>query len=263
LSLVERSFIPKIYRYIPSRVGHVYRGGSIEHTDSEEDDRKGVDFLTRNYKRVAEVWMDEYKEYLYRRDPIRYNITDAGDLSEQFKVRERNKCKPFKWFMEKVAPDIAEKYPLEDPPNFASGTIQSLADPAFCIDTMSRNEGEQIGLYVCANDHEHPQDNQNFELSFQRDIRVNEDTCLDVSGNGHTAVLLQACHGGQGNQLFRYYTDTNEIKVGGVGNCLEADMAQKLVFSNTCDKSKMQKWQFGFANRTALDNWDIYGAKLI
>ena len=46
-----------------SRVGHIYRkyspfGGA----------GKG-DYLGKNYKRVAAVWMDEYAEYLYKNRP--------------------------------------------------------------------------------------------------------------------------------------------------------------------------------------------------
>lgn len=36
---------------------------------------------------------------------------DPGDLSEQFAVKERLKCKPFKYFLDVVAPDMMEKYP--------------------------------------------------------------------------------------------------------------------------------------------------------
>ena len=59
-----------------SRVGHIYRkyspfGGS----------GKG-DYLGRNYKRVAAVWMDEYAEYVYTRRP-HYRDMDPGDISQQ------------------------------------------------------------------------------------------------------------------------------------------------------------------------------------
>merc|ERR1712203_1154700 len=54
-----------------SRFGHIYRkyspfGGS----------GKG-DYLGRNYKRVAAVWMDEYAEYIYKHRP-HYRDLDAG-----------------------------------------------------------------------------------------------------------------------------------------------------------------------------------------
>ena len=55
--------------------------------------------------------MDEYKEYFYIREPqIRH--LDFGDVSAQKALRERLQCKPFKWFMEKVAYDLVKKFPL-------------------------------------------------------------------------------------------------------------------------------------------------------
>ena len=48
-----------------------------------------------NYRRVAEVWLDEYAEYLYRREPfLRYH--QAGDLTVQKKFRETHRCQSFK-----------------------------------------------------------------------------------------------------------------------------------------------------------------------
>lgn len=46
----------------------------------------------QNYKRVAEVWMDEYKEYLYLRRP-QYRNLEVGDLTAQIEIRERLQCK--------------------------------------------------------------------------------------------------------------------------------------------------------------------------
>lgn len=60
-----------------SRIAHVYRGSM-----PFPNDRVGIDFIAINYKRVAEVWMDEYKEHLYKRDLIRYNRTDAGEIEK-------------------------------------------------------------------------------------------------------------------------------------------------------------------------------------
>lgn len=67
--------------------------------------------------------MDEYKEYLYLRRP-HYRNVDAGDLSEQMAVRERLNCKPFKWFMEKVAFDLPKKYPMVEPPTVGKGEVR-------------------------------------------------------------------------------------------------------------------------------------------
>ena len=76
--------------------------------------------------------MDEYAQYLYDHRPHYRNI-DPGDLTEQRKVRERLKCKPFKWFMEEVAFDLVKVYPPVEPPPFASGEV--LIRPYFIFNT--------------------------------------------------------------------------------------------------------------------------------
>lgn len=91
-------------------------------------DGKLTDLITlwlafQNYKRVAEVWMDEYKEYLYLRRP-QYRNLEVGDLSAQYEIRERLQCKPFKWFMKNIAFDLPKKYPPIEPPDFASGEVR-------------------------------------------------------------------------------------------------------------------------------------------
>lgn len=182
-----------------SRVGHVYRGA----TKPSPHPRNGTDFLSVNFKRVAEVWMDEYAEYLYQRKPI-LRDTDPGDLSKQLAIRHKLQCKPFKWFMQEVAPDILDRYPAVEPPPFANGAIQSLADPNYCIDTMQNKGGKPLGLYPCAKDLLKPQGSQNWILSDKRDIRNAEDeNCFDAANFGQHLIIF-GCHFKQGNQLFRY-----------------------------------------------------------
>ena len=46
---------------------------------------------------------------------------------------------------------------------------------------------------------------QNFKLSWHKDIRYSDTSCWDVSLGGDLApVNFYQCHGGQGNQLWRY-----------------------------------------------------------
>ena len=61
--------------------------------------------------RLAEVWMDEYKEYFYIREPQIQRL-DFGDVSEQKAKRDKLQCKSFKWFMETIAYDLVKKFPL-------------------------------------------------------------------------------------------------------------------------------------------------------
>ena len=76
-----------------------------------------------NYKRVAEIWMDDYAKYLYDREPDLWNNIDVGDTSYMKGIKEKLKCKPFSYFLEHVAPDMLERYPYIEPPEFASGAV--------------------------------------------------------------------------------------------------------------------------------------------
>ena len=67
-------------------------------------------FSNQNHLRVASVWMDEYKEYYYIREP-QIRKLDIGNITDQLAVRDRLQCKSFKWFMENVAYDQPKKFP--------------------------------------------------------------------------------------------------------------------------------------------------------
>jgi polypeptide N-acetylgalactosaminyltransferase len=72
-----------------------------------------------------QVWMDEYKEYIYERKPERFARVDTGDISKQLAIKEKLQCKPFKYFLEVVAPDMLEKYPPTQT-EFAKGVVSSI-----------------------------------------------------------------------------------------------------------------------------------------
>lgn len=182
-----------------SRVGHIYRGRA------PFPNPRGKDFISKNFKRVAEVWMDEYAQVLYERRGNMAHV-DPGDLTKQRAIREKLQCKPFKWFLEVVAPDMLVKYPPVEPPPFANGAIQSIADSQMCIDTMGRGEKQEFGMYPCAANKTYPQATQHFVLSVARDIRLKRlDNCMDVSSGSKKAPILQFhCHENQGNQYFKY-----------------------------------------------------------
>ena len=55
-------------------------------------------------------------------------------------LRTDLKCKSFKWFMDEVAFDQDAHYPAIVPPDFASGSIKSDADPGLCVDAKLRSK---------------------------------------------------------------------------------------------------------------------------
>lgn len=209
--------------------------------------------------------MDEYKKYLYDRDPDRYESINPGDLTKQKEIRKRLKCKSFKWFMENIAFDLPKKYPPVEPPDYAHGTIRLELYPNLCLDTLNHGLRGEVGLFQCANNHIRPHSNQNWALSWHKDIRLKGRTdCLDVSKSTRNApVILYECHGQQGNQLWYYDTKHKWLIQGKNMRCLEGNIDKRIVYMNNCDASnKNMRWLFGFVNETALkaynaDNDDL------
>lgn len=76
---------------------------------------------------MAEIWLDEYKQYFYSRHPERYQELDEeiGDVSQQIALKKKLNCKPFSYFLENIAPDMLERFPLVDFDHFASGTVRN------------------------------------------------------------------------------------------------------------------------------------------
>ncbi|KAI8784594.1 inactive polypeptide N-acetylgalactosaminyltransferase protein 5 [Biomphalaria glabrata] len=58
-----------------------------------------------NYKRAVEVWLGDYKIYVYNLFPG-MKALDVGDLSERIAIKSRLKCQDFSWFMKNVWPEL-------------------------------------------------------------------------------------------------------------------------------------------------------------
>lgn len=108
-----------VVEWVPcSHVAHAYRGPRSHgsHVPGTSAHQTSI-----NHMRLAEVWMDEFAEYYYIREPAIRKL-DIGDVSERKKLREKLQCKPFKWFMENIAYDVLQKFP-PPPKNVVWGQV--------------------------------------------------------------------------------------------------------------------------------------------
>ena len=85
--------------------------------------------------------MDEYKKYYYSAVPLAKNVA-FGSIEARMRLREDLQCKPFKWYLDNVYPDLK----VPDSRDVSHG---SLRQGSLCLDTLGNMIGGQVGLYSC------------------------------------------------------------------------------------------------------------------
>lgn len=208
-----------------SRVGHVFRERAPYQSPEGSTDHNSI--------RVAEVWMDEFKEIFYS---FRANLKPeaGGDVSDRKKLREELKCKSFKWYLQNVIPEleIPDKYP------YGRGDVKNLGTQS-CLDTLANNnQGGKPGLYPC-----HKMGTNQFFIFTKKSEIWHDALCLDLDSSSASAnAKLWPCHKQGGNQKW-VHDENGLIRHEGFQRCLEGHGDQILI--RLCDKNKKtQQWLF-------------------
>uniref|UniRef100_A0A671UDE7 Polypeptide N-acetylgalactosaminyltransferase n=1 Tax=Sparus aurata TaxID=8175 RepID=A0A671UDE7_SPAAU len=151
-----------------SHVGHVFRkatpytfpGGTGQ-------------IINKNNRRLAEVWMDEFKNFFYIISPGVTKV-DYGDITSRSALRQKLQCKPFSWYLENVYPDsqIPRHY-------YSLGEIRNV-ETNQCLDNMARKENEKVGIFNC-----HGMGGNQQKLTL---IHVNSNQCLDKASEEDSQV---------------------------------------------------------------------------
>ncbi|CAH1646826.1 unnamed protein product [Spodoptera littoralis] len=204
-----------------SRVGHVFRkrhpytfpGGS------------GAVFA-RNTRRAAEVWMDDYKELYYRSQPLAKQV-DYGDISERVDLRQKLHCKPFRWYLEHVYPELQVPALKE-----ASHVIKQ---GVRCLDTMGHLVDGSLGLYPC----HYTGGNQ--EWRFENGLIRHHRLCVSLSSEDRVTAVLAACDPTDDAQIWRRQGPL--IRHAKLDACL--DTARPALYIEQCDEDKPSQ-QFSF-----------------
>ncbi|KAM9448124.1 polypeptide N-acetylgalactosaminyltransferase 13 isoform 1-T2 [Salvelinus alpinus] len=209
-----------------SHVGHVFRKA----TPYSFPGGTGQ-VINKNNRRLAEVWMDGFKDFFYIISPGVARV-DYGDVSSRKTLREVLQCKPFSWYLENIYPDsqIPRRY-------YSLGEIRNV-ETNQCVDNMGRKENEKVGFFNCHG----MGGNQVFSYTADKEIRT-DDLCLDVS-RPHGPVVMLKCHQMKGNQMFEYDAERLTLLHVNSNQCLDMPTEEdKMVPTlRDCTGSRSQQW---------------------
>uniref|UniRef100_A0A8C5LZM8 Polypeptide N-acetylgalactosaminyltransferase n=1 Tax=Leptobrachium leishanense TaxID=445787 RepID=A0A8C5LZM8_9ANUR len=233
-----------------SRVGHIYRKYVPYKVPA------GVN-LARNLKCVAEVWMDEFAEYIYQRRPD-YRHLSPGDVGVQKDLRSKLNCQNFKWFMTTVAWDLPKYYPPVEPPAAAWGEVCN-KKTGLCVDTKHTSMGSELRLETCTKGQNVDvwSSMQVFTFGWREDIHPGDPLhtkklCFDAVSQTSSFTLYD-CHGMKESQLWRYKKDKTIFHPTS-NSCLDCNESDRRIFMNICNPSSpSQQWTFENINSTVLD----------
>lgn len=203
--------------------------------------------------------MDDYKEYIYNKSPKRWSI-DPGNISKQIENRKQLNCKSFKWFLETVAPDLIQHFPPVEPAPFMSGIIQNSINKGKCLDSYAlKKPNRLVGITKCSVNTTHPLFSQMWHLSWRKDIRNTDNTCVMIDSSApDTPLKLYRCSNKNFDHTWRYDEDKKWMIYDRFPNCcLELNEKTSSMVINMCDSfNELMKWDWGFINRTAMMDWD-------
>ncbi|XP_034550485.1 polypeptide N-acetylgalactosaminyltransferase 5 [Notolabrus celidotus] len=215
-----------------SRVGHIFRGKNPY--KFPKDRQKTVE---RNLARVAEVWLDEYKDLFYGHGYhhlLGKKFIDVGNLTDQIELRKKLQCKSFKWYLDNVYPDMDAPLVKADGLVFNRGLRKclSLQKNTLLFETCDLSKRSQ-----------------HFNYTWTRHIQ-HQDLCIapHYKGNGFT---LQPCESTKSELSWVHRSSKTAMgehliaKSVALHMCLEAGPKGDTFHLNSCDSSNsFQKWQF-------------------
>ncbi|XP_067299377.1 polypeptide N-acetylgalactosaminyltransferase 5 [Pseudorasbora parva] len=211
-----------------SRVGHIFRGDNPYKFPKDR-----VKTVERNLARVVEVWLDEYKELFYGHGYhhlLDKSVTDIGNLTEQIQLREKLKCKSFKWYLENVYPD------LEAPLVKAEGVIFNVGARKCLV--------FQNGIFLfdkC----DLTNKSQQFSYTWLRMLRQ-KTSCLAFQ---ETKIIMEPCDNNKPQLRWMHKSGkvlTEHVMIEGNSQpiCLEAGVEAGIYLKNCDPINTFQKWQF-------------------
>ncbi|CAH2282721.1 polypeptide N-acetylgalactosaminyltransferase 15 [Pelobates cultripes] len=215
-----------------SRVGHIYQNNSTSNTLPNEA-------VLRNKIRIAEVWMDSYKDIFYQHVGKELPITkiEKAEINEREQLRLRLGCKEFQWFLDNIHPGINTTLSVLG----SSGQMFNL-DAGFCMDYKFSHEisGQPVELSNCADTI-----TQIFEYNLKEILyKSARSLCLDVR---HERIIIENCTilGEPARKPLWNFSEAGLVKHIPSGKCIEPINRNPgtTLLLKPCNHQRKQLWK--------------------
>ncbi|XP_063470869.1 polypeptide N-acetylgalactosaminyltransferase 9 isoform X2 [Symphalangus syndactylus] len=220
-----------------SRVAHIERTRKPYNNDIDY-------YAKRNALRAAEVWMDDFKSHVYMawNIPMTNPGVDFGDVSERLALRQRLKCRSFKWYLENVYPEMRI---YND--TLTYGEVRNSKASGYCLD-QGAEDGDRAILYPC-----HGMSSQLVRYSADGLLQLGplgstaflpDSKCLVDDGRGRMPTLKKCEDVTRPTQRLWDFTQSGPIVSRATGRCLEVEMSKDANFGLrlVVQRCSGQKW---------------------
>ncbi|KAH7645703.1 polypeptide n-acetylgalactosaminyltransferase 13 [Dermatophagoides farinae] len=226
-----------------SHVGHVFRSSSPYSFGKKQVG----DVLYGNLIRVAEVWLDDWKNFFYKVNPTAKQILHHDrndilkDIEKRIDLRRKLNCHSFEWFLENVWPE--NFFPNT---NTTFGHIQSLYSKE-CMQRPS-NGVHPIGKVIMAKCSIEIYGPQSFIIPLTGEtgyIKSDESVCIDAnSKKTNASILLIGCNQLE-RQKWRYDSKFKQIIHIKSSLCITIDRRKTTLSLAKClsNNNKRQAWK--------------------
>ncbi|XP_073527914.1 polypeptide N-acetylgalactosaminyltransferase 14 isoform X2 [Phyllobates terribilis] len=223
-----------------SRVGHVFRK---KHPYVFPEGNANT--YIKNTKRTAKVWMDEYKNHYYAARPAAQG-RPYGDIQKRLSLRRSLKCRPFKWYLQNVYPEL--QIPVESLSK--SGIIRQRQR---CVESQKTGgqDAPTLNLVPCSSLKGVSEKSQDWIYTQVQQISQ-QDLCLSVHTLfPGTQVVLLPCKDGDGRQ--RWSKVGSHIEHMASHFCLDTEIIgdtdenNREIVINPCETTAIsQRWEMVF-----------------
>ncbi|XP_004416952.1 PREDICTED: polypeptide N-acetylgalactosaminyltransferase 9 [Odobenus rosmarus divergens] len=229
-----------------SRVAHIERTKKPYNNDIDY-------YAKRNALRAAEVWMDSFKSHVYMawNIPMTNPGVDFGDVSERLALRQRLKCRSFKWYLENVYPEMRT---YND--TLTYGEVRNSKASGYCLDQGAEDD-DRVILYPC-----HGMASQLVRYSTEGLLQLGplgstaflpDSKCLVDEGRTRAPALKKCEDVARPAQRLWDFTQSGPIVSRDTGRCLEVEMSKDANFGLrlVVQRCSGQKW--------TIRNWIKHG----